>query len=170
MSSNSRFQVVEPGSAALPANCAVCGSIRRPLVDFGMTLDFYGAVYICTECMADGAKAMGYQDEEKLRLEEQLHAAVAGLDKASRRMVAGLSELHNIVSTTIADANSIIDPAGVVFKEPSSSPDTSDDGDGKEAELAVGQDVSSARNEGSSSVPSSSSNERNDTTGRNIFG
>lgn len=47
---NGRFQYLERPTV-LPGHCAVCGSVERPVIDFGMQLDGYGAVLICVECL-----------------------------------------------------------------------------------------------------------------------
>lgn len=49
---NSRFKYLEP-PFPLPGKCAVCGNVKRPVVDFGANIDPYGAVLICTACVAE---------------------------------------------------------------------------------------------------------------------
>jgi hypothetical protein len=34
---------------ASPGKCAVCGAVDRPVIDFGMDLDYYGAVLFCVD-------------------------------------------------------------------------------------------------------------------------
>lgn len=51
---NGRFQFLDRPSV-LPGKCAVCGSVERPVVDFGMQLDFYGAVLLCVDCIKEAA-------------------------------------------------------------------------------------------------------------------
>jgi hypothetical protein len=46
----SRFQLL-PRPAASPGKCSVCGVVNREVIDFGLDIEFYGAVVICTECM-----------------------------------------------------------------------------------------------------------------------
>ncbi len=59
---NSRFKVLD--TAVMPPGvCALCGSAggdKRQFIDFGKTLDWYGAVYFCTFCFAELAKLMGF--------------------------------------------------------------------------------------------------------------
>lgn len=45
-----RFQIQERPVSA-PGNCSVCGSVERPVLDFGTTIDYYGAVLLCTHCI-----------------------------------------------------------------------------------------------------------------------
>ena len=47
---NGRFKVTERPTV-FPGKCAVCGTVERAVVDFGMTLDYYGAVLLCVECI-----------------------------------------------------------------------------------------------------------------------
>lgn len=49
---NSRFHYLEP-PFPLPGKCAVCGNVKRPVVDFGQNIDPYGAVLICTACVSE---------------------------------------------------------------------------------------------------------------------
>ena len=54
---NGRFRVTERPMAA-PGKCAVCGAVSRPVVDFGMDVDFYGAVLFCFECILSAHEVM----------------------------------------------------------------------------------------------------------------
>jgi hypothetical protein len=38
-----------------PGKCASCGDTDRDCVDFGITIDYYGAVLICTLCLRSAA-------------------------------------------------------------------------------------------------------------------
>ena len=49
---NRRFHYVEP-PFPLPGKCAVCGNVRRPVIDFGANVDPYGAVLLCIACVAE---------------------------------------------------------------------------------------------------------------------
>ena len=66
----SRFSIHENPNVA-PGNCAVCrhsGGDGRYFVDFGLQLDWYGAVYFCSECVRELAGAIGYVPIEDLNL------------------------------------------------------------------------------------------------------
>lgn len=59
-----------------PAKCANCGSSKkdgRMYIDFGLTVDWFGVVYLCGFCLKDIATAMGLFDE----LEEKLKTLAA---------------------------------------------------------------------------------------------
>ena len=51
---DSRFQLL-PLPVVSPGKCACCGAPDRPVVDFGMTIQFYGAVLLCVTCMTEAA-------------------------------------------------------------------------------------------------------------------
>lgn len=49
---NGRFSVhAKPNTA--PGKCACCGSVSKPVVDFGFTVDYYGAVLMCGDCILE---------------------------------------------------------------------------------------------------------------------
>lgn len=52
---NSRFKLHDYPIAP-PGKCAVCGAVDRPVIDFDMTIQFYGAVFICVLCMGEAAR------------------------------------------------------------------------------------------------------------------
>lgn len=58
---NGRFKLLDR-PMALPGKCAVCGAVNRPVVDFDMDLDVYGAVYFCVECLTCAAALLGMVD------------------------------------------------------------------------------------------------------------
>lgn len=69
LSPQSRFSVHDNPDVA-PGKCAVCSSVGgdgRKFIDFGMQLDWYGAVYFCTFCVTELASAGGYVAVENYR-------------------------------------------------------------------------------------------------------
>lgn len=55
---NSRFKVV-PEPNIMPGKCAVCGGVRGPVVDFGLNIQFYGAVFLCVPCVSEAGDRIG---------------------------------------------------------------------------------------------------------------
>jgi hypothetical protein len=55
---NGRFKVLDRPEPA-PGHCAVCGSVSKPVIDFDMTVDYYGAVLLCTDCIREAFIIMG---------------------------------------------------------------------------------------------------------------
>lgn len=49
---NGRFKVTERPETA-PGKCTVCGAVNKPVVDYDATVDFYGAILICGECIRE---------------------------------------------------------------------------------------------------------------------
>lgn len=73
-----------------PAKCANCGSSKkdgRNYIDFGLQVDWYGAVFLCGLCLHDIAKAMGLFKV----LEDQLRLTVDSL--AGFKCLQGQGEL-----------------------------------------------------------------------------
>jgi len=49
---NGRFKVLDRPYND-PGHCAVCGSVSKPVVDFDMSVDYYGAVLLCADCVRE---------------------------------------------------------------------------------------------------------------------
>lgn len=67
LSPNSRFSIHDNPNVA-PGFCCVCkhpGGDGRKFVDFGMQLDWFGAVYFCTYCFTEAAQAFGFVSLDK---------------------------------------------------------------------------------------------------------
>lgn len=61
---SSRFRILDQ-PYSLPSKCAFCGighneDGRRQFVDTGLDLDWYGVVYICTNCFIEIAQTLGF--------------------------------------------------------------------------------------------------------------
>lgn len=107
-----RFQVLETPRMA-PGQCGICGSAKKPMVDFGMSFIGYGRFYICVEDMASAARAIGYvpavDAEEAVDSIVQNYLAETGqslvrsedasLADSIRRDFVALSERLNALST-----------------------------------------------------------------------
>ena len=59
---NGRFRYLER-PAALPGKCACCGSVDKPVIDFGFDLDFYGVVYLCVSCLGEATSIVEANSE-----------------------------------------------------------------------------------------------------------
>jgi hypothetical protein len=86
----SRFRITDNANLA-PGVCALCGSAGgdgRQFIDFGKTMDWYGAVYFCTWCIGEAAKLLGLVSSRSLEIltatYENLHAAHEGLKFESK--------------------------------------------------------------------------------------
>lgn len=93
---------------ALPQQCANCGAARsdRKYVDFGLSLDFYGVVYLCSICVEEIASAFGLVVEVEQQEEyEGLQERYAELDEANSSLVAENERLHGILGSKYFDHN-----------------------------------------------------------------
>jgi len=52
-----RFRVVPANQLPQPGKCLGCGNDQKPCLDFGLTVDFVGAVLLCEVCFNDAKTA-----------------------------------------------------------------------------------------------------------------
>lgn len=105
---NGRFKI-NPKPVASPGKCSVCGSVERAVVDFGLDVEFYGAVVICTECFICAAQILDLVPGEKLRTaqlvqldhEHQLNEA----GRVANEYNAKLSDLLTEFANSLRDIN-----------------------------------------------------------------
>lgn len=121
---------------ALPGRCAICGygggDSNRRFIDFGLQLDYYGAVNFCTECIREVAESIGYVPREFLdKAEEEIvhlrtlvdnNTAVADVVGRLRSDLATIgieiSKFTNIESTDGEDSGSTSGPVPGPEPEP----------------------------------------------------
>lgn len=103
-----------------PGKCANCGSSKddgRKYVDFGLHVDWYGAVFICGSCLHDIAHKVGLFAS----LEEQLYEALnkkASLDELQEQG----EKLHDKVVKTVRELEDFY--VGVYSHRTDNSPDS----------------------------------------------
>jgi hypothetical protein len=79
--------------------CGSAGDDERKFIDFGFQLDWYGAVYFCTECIKEFAQAAGYVPVEAFNNQgEELKRIQIDYDKLTLRNKA----VENALSATIS--------------------------------------------------------------------
>ncbi len=93
-----------------PGQCALCGSAggdKRKFIDFGKSIDFYGVVYFCSECIREVAEKINYVPVASFdKLYEDLRSITIKynqLELRYKKVKDALSELldsGDIVSTT----------------------------------------------------------------------
>lgn len=71
---NGRFHIL-PVPVAAPGKCSVCGSVERPVVDFGLEVDYYGAVVFCVECLRSAADLLDMVPGADLRVAQLVQRA-----------------------------------------------------------------------------------------------
>lgn len=95
---SNRFQRIATPNAS-PGHCAVCGfaGLDRSYVDFGFSLDFYGAVIFCELCVVTMAETLGHVTPERYDgVVERLQIAIAEnnrLGLENDRLAASLSAM-----------------------------------------------------------------------------
>jgi len=155
-----RMQIV-PRPFAWPGKCMVCGAVDRPCLDFGMELEEHGAVYFCVECMAEGARAIGYVsqskvDELNLKLDFATHNTTAALE----RVKAFRNELNTSVDSLCSAIDADLDGRCVPGSENESGADDSTSIATAESSEPVGQAGLTFSHEGPTSVSSRASDEQ----------
>lgn len=130
--------------AALPAKCISCGSVNKPVIDFGMSLNRYGAVYFCEDCIGEAARVMGFIKPEeaiaqKLKSEQSTNDYLSSNDLVAvpRGIYADLNDAIDNLSSAVA---------GIVLHLP-----MEDSADEPEAELDSSSD--SAGDDSTSNEP-----------------
>lgn len=112
-----------------PGKCANCGASKndgRKYIDFGLHVDWYGAVYLCGTCLQDVAREMGLFKELESQLVEveikstvveelreqgaQLHEKVVQTFKEFEEFYVDLHS-HELDINTDTSSDSIINPS-----------------------------------------------------------
>lgn len=144
LSPNGRFKLLD-APFALPGKCAVCGfaasgedqTDRRQYLDFGLDIDYYGVVYICTTCLNEVAVGMGYalpevvdsirEESEQVKADLiRLNTAVEAINGVAAVLADGgwITSSGNLSGTVVGteDSDQIIDSA--VSDEGSDDPES----------------------------------------------
>lgn len=158
---NGRFKFIEP-PFPLPGKCAVCGNARRPVVDFGATVDYYGAVLICEACIIQAFSLLAkigrvevpqsVPPEEYQRIADDLKEAFDGSVGNIRNLLDAYSGFSTSVSHALARAGD----------------ETSEGTSGESSEATDGpaeQTSDDARDEGPAGVPSGGFDKRSGISG-----
>jgi hypothetical protein len=106
---SSRFQLL-PTPLVAPGKCAICGAIDRPVIDFGMTIQFYGTVYICAEnCLHEAALGIGMVDKSEL-IEAQGELAQSVSEHLEQNGLVAVSNewLRTLSSVVLGVSNNIL--------------------------------------------------------------
>lgn len=107
---NGRFKILERPASA-PGKCAVCGSVERPVLDFGFDLDFYGVVYICVDCLREGASVAGILGDESVTQVTPPPIDYEGLNEFVRSLSHTLKRIDLIVPDHIANLMAVKEDA-----------------------------------------------------------
>lgn len=156
---SNKFQLLD-NPVALPHKCAGCGYpggtsetgiAARQFIDWGITLEYYGAVIFCENCIIEVASVLGFVPPEKID---------AALDKITE-LLAQNQELRLANDSLRTTVHTLSSPIGNVISadsEPDTEPDISDT-DTSSSEPEPTKPSSSKR---SNVVPDASSNNLHD--------
>lgn len=67
---NARFQRTEVPLVS-PGICVVCGSATKPVIDFRANVNFYGAILMCVECIAEASALAGMVRRQHLEAAQE---------------------------------------------------------------------------------------------------
>lgn len=133
---NSRFRLLDV-AIKKPGTCLVCksdGSDERQFVDFGKTVDWYGVVYVCTFCLGEVAKLLGFFP--KLPFEEEINSLQNGcvqrdieIQELGEQLNASRLLLRNCHCGDSNSGDSVPDSIPLDEESDSEPESTSDDGD-----------------------------------------
>jgi hypothetical protein len=112
------FKVIPVGLLPNPGTCSICGSNQRDCLDWGITVEYFGAVLVCVECCRDlttvpelnfvSGQAVGEMLAENLRLtarEKEMESAIRELHASLAAVADGFSHrVLNSVPDTVAVA------------------------------------------------------------------
>ncbi len=129
-----------------PSKCGNCGSTKkdgRTYVDFGLHVDWYGALFLCSLCVNDIAKAMGIFDkynEEIASLKNKLdsvHIAAANGADLEEKVLHIFEEVKDYFDSlhSTRDNATASDVAGMESDKSESISETVTESGGKSAEV-----------------------------------
>lgn len=105
VSSQSRIKILDRPILA-PGSCCLCGSAGgdgRKFIDFGKQLDWYGAVYFCSECIREASEACGFIPVASF---EKLHDEYRRLQIRFDQMAIELKSVKDALSTILNNRSS----------------------------------------------------------------
>lgn len=91
-----------------PGKCACCGSIERPVVDFGMTIEFYGAVLLCVTCLAEAGQIVGLVPVAELRAAQESLAQSIDENLKQAGKVAITNEQHDSLALAVRGLSDLV--------------------------------------------------------------
>ncbi len=139
MTSDKMFVTKAP---ALPSKCAVCytqAKGQQDFIDFGASIDYYGAILICELCIVNAAKLVGFVSEAD-SLKAESDSTVAKAETIALRLK--VQTLESLVASYVTDPdfdlntlfNNVSDlPLEFEFSEPDAGLDDPIDDSSKES-------------------------------------
>jgi hypothetical protein len=119
----SRFFVISSSQAVQPCCCVVCGTIDRPLIDFGVSIRGYGAIYFCSACVVE-ASSVATSNDVAFRELQYAKDLLQDVKKEGEEFVAQYSRL---ASSIVRSANKHAEYFGGMVTSKTSEVKSSDD-------------------------------------------
>jgi len=152
---SSRFAVLDRPMLP-PGVCAVCGSPSNPVIDFNLSVEWFGVVYFCLVCLNAAAEKAGLYEARQIQVKLNrdlvgnlavLAANLTEIKEAEADVLSGFDRFNRVL-------NLLLSLNGVPTEIPT------DDTEAEPTELSSdGQSDNAIIDEGSSSVPSDSSDD-----------
>lgn len=100
---SARMQVRSRGQLVAPASCAVCGNATcdEGYLDLNVFIDFHGTVYLCMNCITQGAETVGMFTPTEVK---NLTNQIEGLMQANEALTL---ELHNVTEQRDSYSNAL---------------------------------------------------------------
>lgn len=135
-----RFQILSYNELQYPHKCGTCGSFsgdnNKRFIDFGCWVEYYGTVYICTECFLGAVSLLEVVPAKQLKAAEDQ-----------------VRELKAVVTTLISENRTLRDAVDSLRNIDRSYPNTDDDSNSTEQVTERGPDSAGQREEVSSPDP-----------------
>src|SRR5437660_6756205 len=106
----SRFRILSQNELIAPGCCIVCGTGKGPFIDFGFTLDYYGAIYFCFKnCFQEAANAFEYYSPKQHRVLKDEVSFLRRENDAQKVQIEAITRVfneltNNIIAGTAADS------------------------------------------------------------------
>lgn len=144
---NGRFRFYGP-PFPLPGKCAVCGNVRTPVIDFGASVDGFGAILICQTCVEEAFNTLVKHD-----------AVVVPQTVPAEVYEQQIFNLKEALDATVGNLRSLFDAGNVVLRnladEVTLRSDEDDSGtDGEESARSEGTDEQTSDDAGNEGPPS----------------
>ena len=123
---SSRFRLLDKPTIN-PGKCAVCGGVETPVIDFGATVQFYGAVMICTTCLAEAARGIGMVPVSEVVDSQKAADQVVNEYLANHNLKVITNEQFGSISSLYAGLHDIAISASSTLPVEDSSKPASDD-------------------------------------------
>lgn len=131
-----KVQIIDGGPPCQPGCCAMCGSTTGRFIDFGLQLDWYGAVYFCWDCITQIANALEYINQAQWKpikaYNDELRVINNNLldqNEALRNELASMGSVRDLINASTRSVDSVDEEPEATTVEP-----IDDDGDGEEGE------------------------------------